>query len=804
MKLSENWLREWINPDWDTQTLAEELSLAGLEVDGIDGVVAEFTNVVVGKVVSVEKHPDANKLNITTVDVGELEPLQIVCGAKNVDAGILVCCAKVGAVLPGNFKIKAAKLCGVDSNGMLCGTTEIGLADNGVDGLYCLPSDAPIGMDIRQYLDLDDKVIDVDLTPNRADCLSVEGIARDISAISGLKVSQPFTNNVEVIKNGECSQLVSVNEPVACPKYLGCMVINFDSSAKTPLWMKRRLERSSVTPKNLIVDVTNYVLIELGQPMHAYDADKLTGNLQVRFAHDREKMITFDGKELKLQKKSLVIADDAGVIALAGIMGGLSTAVSSDTKNIFFECANFNSSVITGRARQYGLHTDSSHRFERGVDSFLPERAMERALDLFTKVAGGKVSKIIAEVSENNLYKPKEIQLRPERITKLLGVVIADKRVEEIFNSLNFTINKNSTGWGMIAPTYRYDMEIEADLIEEIGRVFGYNNLPEIDIEAPLRLPKVTESAQDLYLIKKHLASQGFNEIITYSFVEEGFQYKLMPSISAINLKNPISDDMKSMRTTLFPGLLNTIAYNQNRQQVALKLFEAGLVFINQDDTLDNLVQEPMLSGAMVGNLEVSNWAQKNKMVDFYDLKAQVEAILTISDLIDEVSFVPQNISIFHPGQSAAIIKNGEQIGSLGQLHPALVKDAGVAGKVFMFDLKQSAILAIKVPLAVAISKFPAVQRDLAFIVEQDLPVQKLIDTLQNYPSSILKTIEIFDVYQGDGLEKNKKSIAISFRIQHETRTLQDEEIDNLMLNLINLAEETVFAELKYEYKIGK
>ena len=803
MKISENWLRKWVNPNWDTETLAEELSLAGLEVDGIEAVAPVFSHVVVGKVLSVEKHPDADKLNVTQVDVGEDEPVQIVCGAKNVSVGMLACCAKVGAVLPGDFKIKKAKLRGVPSNGMLCGAKEIGLADDGVDGLHVLPTDAPIGLNIRDYLDLDDTIIDVDLTPNRADCLSVEGIARDISAISGLAMTQPF-ELVVVEKTSPCSQTVVVEESNACPKYLGCKVSDYNTNAQTPLWMKQRLERSGMAVKNLVVDVTNYVLIELGQPMHAFDADKLSGNILVRKANAGEKFVSLDDKELTLKESSLVIADDSGVIALAGMMGGLSTAVSDTTSSLFFECANFNPLAITGEARKYGLHTDSSHRFERGVDAFLPERALERALQLFTDIADGNVSTVVSVIDETKLYQPKEIQLRPERVVKLLGVKIADDEIETIFARLNFKINKNATGWAMTAPSYRYDIAIEADLIEEVGRIFGYNNLPEVEVVAPMRLPVLAESKQDLYIVKKQLVSQGFSEVITYSFVDEDFQNKVMPFLPAISLKNPISEDMKAMRTSLFPSLLNTIAYNQNRQQPDLKIFESGLVFISEDATIDKLIQQPMLAGAMVGNLKTANWAEESRIIDFYDLKAQVEAILAMSHLTEKVTFVAQAFDVFHPGQSAAIMMNGQQIGSLGQLHPALVKEAKVSGKVFMFDITQDAILTMKVPAATVISKYPDVQRDLAFVLDKNVPVQILLDVLNSEDNAILKSIDVFDVYQGDGLEENQKSVALNFKMQTTDRTLQDEEIDKLMLNLIELAKQKISAELKYEYKTGK
>ena len=425
-------------------------------------------------------------------------------------------------------------------------------------------------------------------------------------------------------------------------------------------------------------------------------------------------------------------------------------------------------------------------------------------MQLFIDIAGGNVSTVVSVIDEAKLYQPKEIQLRPERVVKLLGVKIADEEIETIFSRLNFKINKNATGWGMTAPSYRYDIAIEADLIEEVGRIFGYNNLPEVEVVAPMRLPIIAETKQDLYIVKKQLVAHGFSEVITYSFVDEDFQNKIMPFLPAISLKNPISEDMKAMRTSLFPSLLNTISYNQNRQQPDLKIFESGLVFISEDATIDKLIQLPMLAGAMVGNLTAANWAEENRIIDFYDLKAQIEAILAMCHLTEKVTFVAQAFDVFHPGQSAAIMMDGQQIGSLGQLHPALVKDAKVSGKVFMFDITQDAILTMKVPAATVISKYPDVQRDLAFVLDKTVPVQALLDVLNAEDNAILKSIDVFDVYQGEGLEDNQKSVALNFKMQTIDRTLQDEEIDKLMLNLIELAKQKISAELKYEYKTGK
>ncbi|WP_321326798.1 phenylalanine--tRNA ligase subunit beta [Thiomicrorhabdus sp.] len=796
MKFSENWLREWTNPNWDTNTLSEELSLAGLEVDDIEPVAGQFTNVVVGHVLSVEKHPDADKLNVTQVDVGEEEPVQIVCGAKNVVAGMKACCAMVGAVLPGDFKIKKAKLRGVPSNGMLCGASELGLPDDGVDGLHVLPADAPIGMDIREYLDLDDSSIDVDLTPNRADCFSVLGLARDVHAISGAELTQPFEDQ-NMAGSSACSQKVVVNEPQACPKYLGCVVTDFDTNASTPAWMVQKLQRSGLRSLSLVVDITNYVLLELGQPMHAFDQDKLQGNVEVRMAKAGECLTTLDEKEITLADDTLVIADDSGAIALAGIMGGLPTSVTDTTSKIFFECAHFSRLAITGKARQYGLHTDSSMRFERGVDPMLPERALNRALQLFTEIAGGKVSAFEAIVSQESLPEIAVIELRRETIASRLGVDVADEQVEQIFKGLGFTIESNDKGWTVTAPSFRFDMAIEMDLIEEIGRVYGYNNLPETPVMAPMTLNELDESEQSLSALKDALVQRGYSEVVTYSFVAEDKQHAIAPELPYVLLKNPISDDMKAMRTTLFPGLLQTMAYNQNRQQTRVRLFETGLVFYKNDQDPTGATQIPMFAGAIVGSAKKSGWDSDSRNVDFYDLKGDVENLLSMSHQLNSVRFEPCNNSALHPGQSASLIKDGQEIGVMGQLHPQLVKTMGVSGTVYMFQIRQDALMTMNVPCAQPISKFPETQRDLAFVVEESLPVQKLIDAVIAVDSDILQSVEIFDIYRGQGIEETQKSVAITLKIQHQERTLQDEEVETLINEILASAKKSANAELR-------
>lgn len=796
MKFSENWLREWTSPEWDTNTLSEELSLAGLEVDDVEPVAGAFTNVVVGHVISVEKHPDADKLNVTQVEVGEDEPVQIVCGAKNVVAGMKACCAKVGAVLPGDFKIKKAKLRGVPSHGMLCGATEIGLPDDGVDGLHVLPTDAPVGMDIRKYLDLDDSTIDVDLTPNRADCFSVLGIARDVHAISGAPFAQPFTD-VEMEGKNACTQAIDVQEPQACPKYLGCVVTGYDAKATTPAWMVQKLQRSGLRSIDLVVDITNYVLLELGQPMHAFDMDKLQGAVQVRKAKAGEKLTTLDEKEITLEDDTLVIADDSGAIALAGIMGGLSTSVTEATTKIFFECAHFARLAIVGKARQYGLHTDSSMRFERGVDPLLPEKALNRALQLFTEIAGGDVSAFERVVSAADIAAPATISLRRSTIANRLGVEVADEIVEKIFKDLGFEITGNENGWAVKAPSFRFDMAIEMDLIEEIGRVYGYNNLPETPVMAPMTLNELDESEQSLSTLKNALVQRGYNEVVTYSFVAEEKQKLVAPELPYVLLQNPISEDMKAMRTTLFPGLLNSVAYNQNRQQSRVRVFESGLVFYKNDEDATGATQVPMIGGAIVGPVLEQAWNVETRNVDFYDLKGDLETLLNMSHQLDNIRFVPTNNPALHPGQSAALMKEGDEVGVIGQLHPQLVKSMGVSGTVFMFQIRQDAVLTMQVPSAQPISKFPETQRDLAFVMANETPVQSLIDSIKSVQSDILQDVEIFDIYRGQGIGEDQKSVAVALRIQHQDRTLQDEEVESLIAEILENAKQQVNAELR-------
>lgn len=792
MKLSEQWLRTWVNPDWSTDTLAEALSLAGLEVDDIAAVAPAFSGVVIAEVKQVEKHPDADKLNVTQVDIGSGEWLQIVCGAPNVSVGIKVPCAVVGAVLPGDFKIKKAKLRGVASTGMLCSGEELGLAQD-YDGLMLLPDSAPVGTDIRDFLALNDVMIDVDLTPNRADCLSVEGLAREVALVSGFSFSVPFENKT-LVQAMPCSQVVEVLAPQACPKYLGCVVEGFDTRVKTPDWMVQRLERSGVRAISLVVDITNYVLLELGQPMHAFDADALSGAIQVRYAKADETLVTLDERVLSLNSQTLVIADDSGPIALAGIMGGFSTSVTDKTQRLFFECAHFSPLAIVGKARQYGLHTDSSHRFERGVDPLLPERALNRVLSLLIEMAGGQVSEWVAVVADDDMPKSNQILLRRQRLHQLLGASIDDQFVMDVLVRLGCQVTALDIGWQIIAPSYRFDMQIEVDLIEEVARIYGYNNLPNTHVAMPLSLKPLPESEQDMQMLRQAMLQRGFHEVITYSFVEEQALIDLSPEIPYVLLKNPISEDMKAMRTSLFPGLLQTLSYNQKRQQTRVRIFETGLMFSLEAGEIQ---QTPVMGGLIAGDVAPVGWSEDSRKVDFYDLKGDVENLLAMSHLHGRVNFSATHSPEFHPGQCAALVLDGQTIGIMGQLHPKWLKTFGVTGPVFMFQVFLDSLLMMKVPTVTGISKFPEVQRDLAFVVEQGVSAQQMIDCIQQVDNVLLQSVQVFDIYQGVGVADNHKSIALGLKIQHHDRTLQDQEVDALIERIVQTVTQTLDAKLR-------
>ena len=759
MRFNEAWLREWVNPAIDTDTLVKQLTMAGLEVDAVEPAAPAFTGVVVGQVESCEPHPDADKLSVCQVTNGT-DTVQVVCGASNVRTGLKIPFAQVGAVLPGDFKIKKAKLRGQESNGMLCGASELGLEDL-IDGLMELPEDAPVGTDVRDYLQLNDAVIEVDLTPNRADCLSVRGIAREV----GVMNQSPLANmNIDKVAPAIDDTLtVTLPDSEGCPRYLGRVIKGVNVNAASPLWLIERLRRAGLRTIDPIVDVTNYVLLELGQPLHAFDLAKLNGGITVRKAKAEEALLTLDDQELTLRDDTLVIADDSDALALAGVMGGKPSSVTSDTRDIFLECAFFAPLAIAGKARSYGLHTDSSHRFERGVDPQLQNEAIERATALILEIAGGQPGPVSEAVDESKLPCQAEITLRADRIEGLLGMGLPAEQVEDILSRLGMEVSTQESGkeWMVLAPSWRFDMAIEADLIEELARIYGYEKLPSrVPAGSPSGEP-VAEQTVNQRRLGDALIDRGYLEAITYTFVEPGLLKQVEPRVEPLPLLNPISTDLGVMRTTLLAGLFSTARHNLNRQADRLRLFETGLRFVPTEQGLE---QTPMIAGLLYGSAQPQNWEGK-RPVDFFDLKGDVEALLTLSDA-DAFRFEPGEHPALHPGQTAALKRDGEVVGYLGRIHPRLAADLDLPTQLYAFELALAPLQQGVLPAFAGVSDQPRMRRDLAFVVEDNVPAGELVAAVRNACDERLTGVRIFDIYQGDSIGENRKSLALGLTFQ--------------------------------------
>ncbi len=817
MKFSEKWLREWVNPDISTEELAHQLTMAGLEVDSIEPVAGDFDKVVVGQVLKVEPHPDADKLRVTSVNVGEKEPLNIVCGAANVREGLKVPTALVGAQLPGNLKIKKSKLRGVPSHGMLCSAKELGLVET-AEGLMELPDDAPVGESIRDYLQLDDVTIELGLTPNRGDCLSLAGIAREVGVLNRLIPSGP--NIAECKATVPDTLAVKLKAGKACPRYVGRILRGIDPTAKTPLWMQERLRRCGIRSLGPVVDVTNYVLLELGQPMHAFDLAKLQGGIQVRYAKQDESLTLLDGQTIELDAETLVIADDRSPVALAGIMGGEGSAVGDETVDIFLESAWFNPQAIAGKARSYGLHTDSSHRFERGVDPALQRSALERASTLLLAICGGQAGKTVEEQLADKLPVRAPVMLRRERIGRVLGAEIEDATVTDILQRLGMDVSPLPNpplegegmapgtgqivplpsgrglgggdsspadsviyGWQITPPSFRFDINLEVDLIEELGRIHGYDALPPSRPLVRMTMGERSETRLTAGHYKRLLVDLGYQEAITYSFVDPGLQQLLDPQGQALMLTNPLSSDMAAMRTSLWPGLLQTALYNLNRQQDRLLLFEQGLRFVLQDS---DLKQEPVLAGLVSGPLQPLQWGSAARQVDFFDIKGHVEQLLTQTGKIDQFRFVPDDSDpALHPGQAAAIWLEEQRVGRVGALHPALQQKLDISQRLYLFEIRMAALATRRLPAFAALSKYPSIRRDIAIVLDEVISAQKVKDCIQKAASDKLKNIELFDVYVGEGIDSGRKSLALGLTLQDLSRTLKDSDVESEISHIL-------------------
>ncbi len=771
MKFSENWLRTWVNPDLSSAELGHLLTMAGLEVEEQTAVAPAFNNVVVAQVLEIVKHPNADRLNVCQVNVGEAQPLTIVCGASNVAVGIKVPCARIGAVLPGDFKIKQAKVRSIESFGMLCSDKELGLADDS-SGLWILPSDAPVGMNIREYLALDDQLFTLKLTPNRSDCSGMVGIAREVAALTGSPL-----NALEIPEHRAAiadTLAVTVADAAACPLYCGRVIRGVNAAVATPTWMVRRLERSGLRSINAVVDVTNYVMWEMGQPMHAFDLATLSGGVKVRRAAAGETLTLLNEQMVTLDAQTLVIADEARVLALAGIMGGQGSGVETSTQDLFLECAFFHPDAMAGQARRFGLATDSSFRFERGVDFASTRKAMERATQLILEICGGQVGEITSVQGELPTRAP--ITLRPSRVKRVLGITLEAAQIADLFQRLHlaFTTASNAAGelvFNVQPPSFRFDLSIEADLIEELARVYGYDHIPALPPQAALTMLPLPEARRALANVQHIMVNHDYQEIVSYAFVDEAAERTLCGNCVPVALQNPIASNLAVMRSSLLTGLVEALRFNLNRKQARVRLFEVGACFAHADT---GYAQTQRLSGIAYGAVQPEQWGSAARNVDFYDVKADVEALFAPQS----VRFASATHPALHPGRCAHILLGDQVVGILGELHPQWQQEYGMPQAAIWFEIELDALRAAAVPRMTEIAKSLPVRRDLAVLVDEGVSVQTLLDAMQHANAPFVQGINLFDVYRGKGVEQGKKSLAFRALLQDTQKTLTDSEVE--------------------------
>ena len=781
MRIALSWLRDFVDVPWSGRELGSRLTMAGFELEAIEPAAPPFTGVVVAEIVEAAKHPQAEKLQVCKVRAAGPSSkddglLQIVCGAANARAGLKTALAIVGAKLPGAKDIGAAKLRGVESFGMLCSAKELGLADTS-EGIVELPADAPVGTNLREYMQLDDDVLELNVTPNRGDAMSVLGIAREVGGL----LRQPLSSKAATAAKQHTAALstdtfpTKLENPAGCPKLASRIVRGIDNRKASPLWLRERLRRAGLRPISPVVDITQYVMLELGQPMHAYDLAKLAGGLEARLARAGETTTLLDGKEIALTPDVLVIADANGPVGLAGVMGGLASSCTAETRDILFEAAFFTPAAVAGRGRRYGLVTDAGQRFERGVDPAKQERAIERATQLLVEIAGGTAGPVHVVQDEAKLPRRIEVRLRRARITKLLGTTIADNDVKAVLESLGMRVIAEETGWLVTPPPHRFDIAIEADLIEELARIVGFEAIAEADATARQRARTLAESAPQETQALEILAACGYQEAITYAFVDPALQNKLFPSLQTPALANAISAEMSVMRASLWPGLLKAALENQRRQQDRVRLFEHGARFASGIET-------DLLAGVALGSRCPEQWGVKSALVDFFDVKADVEALFARTGASEEFAFVSDALSCLHPGRSARITRSGATIGWLGELHPQLVKEFDFTYAPILFEVEYAAGLAAKMPRFEEISRFPRVRRDLAVVVDEKVSLRQLHERVTFAASSLLRDIRVFDVFRGPGIESGRKSVALGLIFQDNSRTLADEDADRLLV----------------------
>ena len=821
MRVPYSWLADWVDVPWSPRELGSRLTMSGFELDALEPAAPEFTKVVVAEIVAAERHPQADKLQVCRVSTGQGgETLQIVCGASNARVGLKTALAMVGASLPGIPEIKAAKLRGVESFGMLCSAKELGLAESS-NGIIELDADAPVGRSLRDYLELNDSVLELNVTANRGDAMSIIGVAREVAALTG----KELTGSKAGAKKGGGSDRfpVSLDAPAACPTFAGCVIRGVNNKAATPVRIRERLRRAGVRSISPVVDVTNYVMLELGQPMHAYDLNKLQGEIRVRFAKAGEKITLLDGRTIEASPDVLFITDREGPVGLAGIMGGQRTAVSPETTDVFFEVAYFSPDAVIGRARRWGLLTDAVQRYERGVDPTQQRRAIERALELLTGIAGGSPGPVVVTRSEEHQPKRAAVPLRRSQLDRLLGVSIPAERVTSTLEALQMKVVPTAQGWEATPPAYRFDITIEADLIEEVARIVGFEAIPEADALVPQRFRAAPEEVPLEHVILEALAMRGYEEAITYAFVDPALQSKLFPERESIALSNPIASDMSVMRVSLWPGLLRAALENQRRQQDRIRLFEHGARFVVS--SVDGLTREvDTLAGIACGPRLPEQWGVPREMrapADFYDVKSDLEALFVATGAEKSFTLEPVSMPCLHPGRAARVLREGREVGFIGELHPSLVRELDFTYSPILFELDLggtvsgasaaprarlqqngaqsgfAAALAVEKPQHREISRFPQVRRDIAVVVDESVALSALAERVVFTASTLLQSLRVFDVYRGAGVETGRKSIALGLIFQDISRTLTDDDVERAMAAIVTDLRESLNAKIR-------
>ena len=777
MKISENWLKEWVDPGLSTQDLADQLTMAGFEVEGVETCAATFAKVIVARIDKIESHADADKLRVCKMITGS-DTLTVVTGAENAREGACFALALPGATLPGGLEIEKTTFRGVASDGMLCSAQELGLSAE-ADKLFELHPDAEPGADLVEYLGLKDHVLDLSLTPNRGDSFSVAGIAREIAVLNELPLVAPPSESLDTNISDE--RVVRLECPEACPRYAGRIIQGIDISARAPDWVLEKLRRSDIRSINAIVDLTNYVMLELGQPMHAFDNDKLKGEIVVRMPLEGERLTLLDGQDSEIAADTLLITDETGPVALAGIIGGLDSAVSDTTKDIFLESAYFTAAAVAGRARRYGLHTDASLRYERGVDYALQERALERLSSLILQFCGGRPGPVVTSESPQHLPEPAMIHLKLANITRLLGIQVDGEQVQRILESLGMQVEREDEGFRVTSPSFRFDLSIEADLVEEVARIYGYDNIPSAPPLASLSM--FGGSSDDrLRELQACLLNRGYNEVITYSFLEESEQQKLLGPVDAIPLLNPISSDLGVMRCSLIPGLLSALAYNHNRQQERIRLFEWGRIFRQGE----NIEQDLMIGGIITGNTIKKQWDREDTSSDIYDIKADLEALFDPKGLNNRLEYRDFKHAALHPGQSSQVCLENQVIGCVGTIHPALAEDYGLSDPVMVFELNLSLTSEKSKPKYAKFSKYPSVRRDISILIDKEIPLHEVNQSIKDVAEGLLSNLELFDLYQGEGIDPMKKSLALGLTFQASSSTLTEEEVERNLSQVLD------------------